>query len=340
MSSNIKIDKTSGSMAFNRFEMQISQAVLLTIDLYTNLDFLLVMDYYDDITLFDDSKNPNSVSYYQMKTSEDSFTFNAILSNDWISKLYEHLFDNEYLINELALITNCPIKENEKPKKIYREEKTSFTSFNANTIKKIKEDISKKFNVSENEVDLSNFFHICTNLTINKHQELAENELANFLNQRYRKITYDSIKTIYKSLVMLLTKKQKYEKLGEKETFETVRKYKGVSKGDIESIIKHTLLINIPPFEILDRALQFDEKEKPYAALEHSRILADSNAKSDEFYKIVEKVDYLTQKNPIAENESFPNYVNKITELLPFNPLFNKLYLNLLITCIYINKQE
>ena len=139
---------------------------------------------------------------------------------------------------------------------------------------------------------------------------------------------------------MLLTKKQKYEKLGEKETFETVRKYKGVSKGDIESIIKHTLLINIPPFEILDRALQFDEKEKPYAALEHSRILADSNAKSDEFYKIVEKVDYLTQKNPIAENESFPNYVNKITELLPFNPLFNKLYLNLLITCIYINKQE
>lgn len=193
MSSNIKIDKTSGSMAFNRFEMQISQAILLSIDLYTNLDFLLVMDYYDDITLFDDSKNPNSVSYYQMKTAEDSFTFNAILSKDWISKLYEHLFDNEYFVKELALITNCPIKESEKPKKIYKEEKTAFTSFNTNTIQQIKKDIAKKFSISENSVDLSKFFHMRTNLTINKHQEIAENELANFFMKSYPKITYYSI---------------------------------------------------------------------------------------------------------------------------------------------------
>ena len=340
MTNKIEIDKTSGSMVFNRFEMQISQAVLLSIDLYTDLDFLLVMDYYDDITLFNDSKNPNTVCYYQMKTSEDSFTFNTIITNDWINKLYEHLFNNKYVIKELGLITNCPIRETEAPKKVYKEEKTSFKTFNENTIKKIKEDIAKKFDISEKDVDLSNFFHMRTNLTINKHQELAENELANFLHKDYPKISYDSIKTIYQSLVMLLTKKQKYENLGENEWFLKVKKYKGVSKDDIRSIIKHTLLINILPFDVLDKALSFGEKEKPYAALEYSRILADSNAKSDEFYKIVEKIDYLTQENHMVENEDFPNYINRITGLLPHNPLFNELYLNLLISCIYINKQE
>lgn len=340
MTKKIEIDKTSGSMAFNRFEMQISQAVLLSIDLYTDLDFLLVMDYYDDITLFNDSKNPNTVSYYQMKTSEDTFTFNAIIKNDWINKLYEHLFDDKYVIKELGLITNCPIRETDTPKKIYREEKTSFSSFNENTIKKIKEDIAKKFDIPEKDVDLSNFFHMRTNLTINKHQELAENELANFLHKDYPKITYDSIKTIYQSLVMLLTQKQKYENLGDNESFQKVKKYKGVSKEDIKSIIKHTLLINILPFDVLDKALSFSEEEKPYAALEHSRILADSNAKIEGFYDMVEKLDYLIHENSISQNESFKEYIDRINNLLPPHPLFNKTYTTLLATCIYINNQE
>lgn len=340
MSAKVEIDKTSGSMAFNRLDMQISQAILLSIEIYANLDFLLVMDYYDDITLFDDSKNPNSVCYYQMKTTESNFTFNTIISKGWLDKLYEHLNNSQYIINELALITNCPIKENEQPIKEYKSPRTAFTSFNDNTKNKIIKDISLHFNIPEANVDLSKFIHIKTNLTINKHKDLAEHELANFLYKDYPNISYESIKIIYQSLVMLLTKKQEYEDIGTIETFENVRKYKGVSKEDIQSIIKRTLLIRIPPFEILSKALKLDNQKQLHAALEYSKILADSNARLDEFYKIVEKVDYLTQKNNIADNEDFPTYVNRITELLPPNLLFNKLYINLLITCIYINKQE
>lgn len=340
MAKKIEIDKTSGSMAYNRLDMQISQAILLSIEIYNNLDFLLVMDYYDDIAVFDDSKNPNSVCYYQMKTTEPHFTFNTIISNEWIDKLYEHFNNSQYIINELGLITNCPIKETEQPVKEYANERTNFFSFNENTKKKIIKDISLHFNIPEEKVDLSKFVHLKTNLTISKHKDLAEHELADFLYKDYKNISYDSIKIIYQSLVMLLTKKQEYENLDEPEDFENVKKHKGVSKDDIESIIKRTLLIRIPQFDDLDRIFKFGDEEKRDAALEYSRILADSNRRSNEFYNLVEKIDYLIHGNQIKENEIFTDYVKRIENLLPHNPLFNKLYINLLTASIYINNQE
>lgn len=340
MAKNIEIDKTSGSMAYNRLDMQISQAILLSIEIYNNLDFLLVMDYYDDITVFDDSKNPNSVCYYQMKTTEPHFTFNTIISNEWIDKLFEHFNNSQYIINELGLITNCPIKETDRPTKEYSNERTKFTSFSENTKNKIIKDISSHFNIPEEEVDLSKFVHLKTNLTITKHKDLAEHELADFLYKDYKNISYDSIKVIYQSLVMLLTKKQEYENLEEIEDFENIKKHKGVSKNDIKSIIKHTLLIRIPQFDVLDKVFKFDDAKKREAALEYSKILADSTTKSDAFYNLVEKIDYLIHENQIQKNEIFTDYIRQILNLVPRNPLFNELYVNLLTAIIYINNQE
>lgn len=340
MSKKVQIDKTSGSMAYNRLDMQISQAVLLSIQVFTNLDFLLVMDYYDDISLFDDSKNPNSVSYYQMKTSEEHFTFNTIIKEKWIDKLYEHLYNPQFLITELGLITNCSIVETGSPKKEYKKGKTDFSLFNENTKEKIIKDIASHFNIPEEKVDLSKFVHIKTDLTINRHKDLAESEFANFLYKDYPKISYDSIKVIYQSLITLLTKKQEFENIGKDESFENVRKNKGVSKGDIQEIIKHTLLIRIPELDILARALNLNDKEKLIYALEYSKILADSNRKLDNFYQLVEKIDYLIQQNEILQNEKFINYAKRISTMLNKNILFSQEYLILLITCIYINNQE
>lgn len=64
----ITVDTSAGSMSYNRFEMQVSQTLHMAIELYDSLDYLLVMDYYDDITLFEDEKNSEIVSYYQMKS--------------------------------------------------------------------------------------------------------------------------------------------------------------------------------------------------------------------------------------------------------------------------------
>ncbi len=74
------IDTKAGSLAYNRLDMQVSQALHMAIELFPNLNYLLVLDHYDDITIFDDDKSPKNVSYYQMKTNEESISINTAIS--------------------------------------------------------------------------------------------------------------------------------------------------------------------------------------------------------------------------------------------------------------------
>lgn len=48
----VSIDTKSGSLAYNRLDMQASQALHMAIELFPNLNYLLVLDHYDDITIF------------------------------------------------------------------------------------------------------------------------------------------------------------------------------------------------------------------------------------------------------------------------------------------------
>lgn len=145
----VAIDKKSGSLAYNRLDMQLSQTLHMAIELYDNLNYLLVPDHDDDITLFDDDTNPEVVSYYQMKTNEESISIDTAISEDWLAKLYEQLSNPKWLIDELGLITNCPLKlkvpyvdkngKNRKKEKIYTVDKTPFLNFDPAVVKKIKE---------------------------------------------------------------------------------------------------------------------------------------------------------------------------------------------------------
>ena len=181
----INIDVQSGSRSYNRLDMQVTQALHMAIELFSDINFLLVMDYYDDISICDDSDNPQSVSYYQMKTSNDVITVNTILKESWLPKLYEHLNDSPYLIEKLGLITNCSIKLDNQ---ILQAERTEFSKINNNTVIKIKEDISKKMKIAVSEIDLSKFIHIKTSLSIEKHRDIVEQELGDFLQQGILKL--------------------------------------------------------------------------------------------------------------------------------------------------------
>ena len=55
---SVSVDTKAGSRAYNRFEMQVSQTLYMAIELYSDLNYLLVLDHYDDITLFDDDISP------------------------------------------------------------------------------------------------------------------------------------------------------------------------------------------------------------------------------------------------------------------------------------------
>lgn len=352
--SNSIIDTTAGSMAYNRFEMQVSQALHMAIEIFDELDYLLVMDYYDDITLFDKESNPNTVSYYQMKTNEESISINTAISEDWLVKLYSQLENPNWLVNELGLITNCPLTisvkreskngKQSRKKELFKSEKTSFNAFNQTTIDKIKEDIAKKKNIQKEDVNLSKFYHLRTTLSIPKHKEIVEQELGELLNNKHPQITLDTVKAIFSSMMEILSKRQSYELLKDGSDFEEVKGKKGVSKNDFNRVIETAMIISIPPFEEVEKVVDFKE-DKYKASFEYTKILSDSQMKSESFVNMFSNLRKTIERNSMRSTEAIINYIERICNLLyKNNPnlkiLYNETYVSVLSVCILINEMR
>lgn len=345
----ISNDKKSGSLAYNRLDMQISQTLHMAIELYPTLDYLFILDYYDDISIFNPESSPSTVSYYQLKTNEESISISTALSEDWFAKLYHHLEDPQWLVTELGLITNCPLKitssfEDENGKKkshtdSYTAERTPFNQFNANTITAIKKDIAEKLHISESDVDLSRFVHMRTTLSIPKHSEIVEQEVNDFLRSKHPKITLELAKTIFTTMMELLRKRQSYELLGENEPFEEVRKKKGFSRNDFNRIIDKALSLAVPPFSEIQDQMNYRGNAIYKASFEYSRILEDIQNQQESFLSLFEKLYTSILKNPINEDEALLKYTDRIVSLNSGKrAAYSKEYKKVLVACIQINE--
>ena len=346
---SVSVDTKAGSLAYNRFEMQVSQTLHMAIELYSDLNYLLVLDHYDDITLFDDDTSPETVSYYQMKTSEDSISIDTAISEDWVAKLYEQLGNPDWVVKELGLITNCPLKVSVKTKdddgkqhseeKKYTAEKTPFLSFNPIMVTKIKTDIAKRKGISVNDVDLSKFVHMRTTLSIPKHREIVEQEMGSFLQGQYPRITVESAKTVFGAMMDLLSRRQSYESLNKNASFAEVRQKKGVSKSDFSRIIEESIYISVPTFQEIEGWMGYSKAEKPNAALEYTRILPDVQGKSESFAALYRQVRSACQSNPRNDTETVKDYCDRVYGLLPGkNPIYNKTYVGILVASMLINE--
>lgn len=345
----ISNDKKSGSLAYNRLDMQISQTLHMAIELYPTLDYLFVLDYYDDISIFDHESNPTAVSYYQLKTSEESISISTALSEDWIAKMHHHLEDPQWLVTELGLITNCPLRitstfEDERGKKknhtdSYTAERTPFNQFNANTITAIKKDIAEKMHISEADIDLSKFVHMRTTLSIPKHNEIVEQEVNDFLRNKHPKITLELAKTIFTTMMELLHKRQSYELLGDNEPFEEVRKKKGFSRNDLNRIIDKTLTLAVPPFSEIQDHMNYRGNAIYKASFEYSRIIEDIQNQQESFLSLFEKLYTSILENPINEDEALLKYTDRIVSLNSGKrAAYSKEYKEVLVACIQINE--
>lgn len=264
------IDKKSGSVAYNRLEMQVSQSLLFAIDLYESLNYLIVLDYYDDITIFDDENNCSIVSYYQMKTNSNSLTLHYIFKEEWLSQLYKHMLSSEAFIKELGLIVCNPIKDNSKV--IFSKPKESFSVKDSKTLKKICDDIGSKLKIPSKEVDLRKFVYIRTQLTRENHREIVKNKLNEFLYLKNPDITLETANTIFNSLLVLLSGLQSTE-LEEDADIDTVKRMKSISRSNFDKIIKIADRVSLPDFSFIERFIPDELKHK--VGLAYVRILED-----------------------------------------------------------------
>ncbi len=334
------LDRKSGSLAYNRLDMQVSQALHLAIELYDDLDYLLILDHYDDIALFDNVALKDTVSFYQMKTTQGAFTLNTIIKKDWIGKLYAHFDETTTIIRELGLITNCPI--NLYNKSLICADRTPFEDFDNASVSKIRNYISDKFGIPASEVNLSKFAHIKTSLSIERHKDIVEKETADFLGQKFPDIKLETVKTIFKSVVMVLTRLQEYESLSENASISEVEVHKGFTKQTFNKIISAAIKISMPSFADLERYFE-DNCEKDELSLAYVRILGDSNSSTPSFQRVFEEISSIVDQLPRNALEKIWDYSERCKTLYQLkNPdsiyLTEKVYINVLVFCLLVNK--
>lgn len=351
----IAVDTSSGSMSYNRFEMQVSQTLHMAIEIFDNSDYLFVLDYYDDITIFDKESNPEMVSYFQMKTNEESININTAITNDWLVKMYAQLENTDWLVKELGLISNCPLVvsvtikqdngKSKREKKLFTSEKTSFLEFNPVIISKIKEYIAKKKEIDIDEVDLAKFFHIRTIISIPRHREIVEQEMGDFLYSKYPRITMDSVKAIFAAMMDILTRRQQYELLDNSASFLEVRNKKGVSKRDFERVIEEAMLISVPTFEEISRIFSFQEDDKYKASYAYTLILSDAQTKSEAFTSLFKRVRDMINENQRGAEKSLKQYSKELCKQLysvcpDIELIYGETYISILIVSIIISEMR
>lgn len=353
----IKVDTTAGSRSYNRLDMQMSQSLHMAIELYDDLNYLLILDHYDDITIFDLDAEPLVVSYYQMKTSENTITIDSAISEDWLAKLYAQLKRPEpWIVKELGLITNTPLEvdfkiKNEKGKTINKKDKlnaehTSFARVDSSVQEKIKVDISKKCGIPIDKVDLSKFAHLRTTLTIERHRDLVEKEIQDFLYAKYPKITIDTVKGIYSSLIDILSKRQEYECIPGDASLNEVKKHKGFERKEMSRIIDQAMLLSLPEFEDVIKFSGIDSENFTVLSYPYVQILTDSNKKNDaSFPQIFKATSEEMSRFPFDGSETTWDYgqkigraVHKRTPLL--NPIYDLNYIAVLTICLLINRSR
>lgn len=337
------MDKHSGSIAYNRLDMQVSQVFHLAIELYDKYDYLLVLDHEDDITVFDDQSLHDSVSFYQMKTSNNSISLSMAINEGWIEKLYSHMYMPDILVKELGLITNCPFKLD---KKTLSTDRTPFTDFGKEHIQKIKSAIATHRNIQIDDVDLSKMIHMRTTLSIDAHQRIVESEANDFLSVRFSQIKVQVVKTIVAAVFDILRRCQSYERLPIDAPHEKVANTKGFSRNTFNRIIKAAMKVNIPEFRYLVEVSKIPDEQKERAALAYTSVLADSNGNVGSFIDVFESLEHIVMGNALMGGETLWEYSCRCKDKLLHQKkrmavvYKDDYYIEILTICIYLTGDE
>ena len=353
----VKVDTAAGSQSYNRLDMQVSQTLHMAIELYDDLNFLLILDHYDDITLFDLDADPLVVSYYQMKTSENTITIDSAISEGWLAKLHTQLSRTEgWLVKELGLITNTPLEieytfisekgEKHKKKIMLNAERTEFTKLQQSVQDKIRADIATRKGIDVNQIDLSKFAHLHTTLTIERHKDIVEKEIQDFLYFKYPRITVDTVKGIYSSLIDLLTKRQEYEHMPSDAKLDEVEKHKGFTRSELKRVVGKAIMLSLPTFEKVQKVSGVEPEMYKMLSLPYVQILTDSNNKNDEsFPSLYNATLKEIDKAPFDGKETAWEYAQRIGLCVHNNvpllkTIYNLNYIAVLTICLLINKSR
>lgn len=238
-----------GSRTKNRLTIQISYAIDLIIEFY-DLDFLVLMDYIEDVSVIENPNDPTNLHLYQVKTKKagSNFRFASILSDEWFQKLYFNGLKYDGYVKTSNIVCNADIIDDSKS--ILINENTSVNNdISKNNINKIKEAIAEYNHIPISDVDLSSYHFIKTELTTKNHKQDSTYKFESFLESLNSSVQIEAARAIFKIIYDKLDDAFNNEINEDCNSLSEIYRDKGVSSSEIKEIINCGLIVQLPDIE-------------------------------------------------------------------------------------------
>ena len=249
-------DDNSGSMTSNRFGYQKNWPIYKLLELESlGRDYMIVMDYHEDVIILDSSTKVENIDFYQLKTkSSDYWTKGDLIKSETnakgeithsiIGKLLKHSIDfpsaRDYYFVTDTFVANSMLNKG----KDFQKAKIPFSKFKPDTQESIKDSIKKEFPNIKDEV-WNHFYISQEQLKSDNYKETIIGFLNKFIDQ---KLPVADIKatTLYDSLFSEIESLQDFEGAITETDILTVKK--SFKHSDFQAFIK-----KLASFESYDR---------------------------------------------------------------------------------------
>jgi len=241
----------AGSRSKNRLTVQISYAIQLIMEFYST-DFLVMMDYIEDVSVIQDPINPSKIYLYQVKTksSDKQYSLATVIKDEWFQKLYNNALKYQGYVASAAVVCNTDVVNSGS--EVFPNRKTSLDEVSIqNNVKKIRSAIAKNQGLQEEEVQLSKYYFIRSTLSTKSHKEEVEYEFENFLLKQDPDLQVATAKSVYKLLYDQLDEKFNNEINEDCTDIEEIYSEKGINSQSIKDLIACGLAIQIPSLDKL-----------------------------------------------------------------------------------------
>jgi hypothetical protein len=211
----------SGSRSANRFDYQLSWAFCLLLDLESkNKDYLLVLDYHDDVVVFDSENSPSTADFFQVKTeTKKNWTLDRLLSCvdgnklSILGKLYAHKLSFGDNVQSLNFITNARfnVKTSAHPNGTITDN-CLISELCDTALNDVKKALQKEHGL-EVEPSCDEIIVLRTDLLSLDHKTHAEGRFSQYLRDNFGDKTYKVVSHSFIALLEELRKRNNYEGL-------------------------------------------------------------------------------------------------------------------------------
>lgn len=237
-----------GTLASNRLQFQKDWALCKLLELQlTDQNYVVILDFHDDILIIDSATEPQLAQYYQLKTLSGggSWTTKSLVSKkeseefSHLGKLVFHRVSCPDEHVELNFVSNAGYKIKLEGRKNAKEALNVSTICMSTLVESERTIINEKIH-EEFSQDVPEFFDITylrvTDLGIRGHDVYTKGKISEFLDSYARPDNRVNPSVAYKMLIAEIEKRNDYE--WELQSLEDIVCFKGISRECFSDLLE------------------------------------------------------------------------------------------------------